>query len=102
MELDSENVLIAEKNFVELADIDVGSWFAPRYSGEHIPTLSQALDYMKSVNIEAKIDNVVEHFTPEQLCPCKKLRLSAWSMDIEHREEMCAALDMGADVVETT
>lgn len=65
--LDGENIYIADKNFAELADIDVGSWFAPRYSGEHIPTLSQALDYMKSVDIEAKVDNVVERFTPEQI-----------------------------------
>ena len=39
---------------------------APAFCGEHIPTLSQALDYMKSVGMEAKVDNVVEKFTPEQ------------------------------------
>ncbi|MBQ8357607.1 MAG: hypothetical protein IJX39_07345 [Clostridia bacterium] len=62
-----EKVRIADLNFADLADIDVGEWFDKKYAGVHIPTLSQALDYMKSVGVEAKIDNVVQRFTPEQI-----------------------------------
>lgn len=63
----AEETKIADKTFADLADIDVGEWFDKKYCGEHIPTLAQALDYMKSVDIEAKIDNVVQRFTPEQI-----------------------------------
>ena len=54
-------------HFAELSDIDVGEWFDKKFCGEHIPTLAQTLDYMKSADVEAKIDNVVQKFTPEQI-----------------------------------
>ena len=63
----AEETKIVDKTFAELSDIDVGEWFDKKFCGEHIPTLAQALDYMKSVDIEAKIDNVVQKFTPEQI-----------------------------------
>ena len=62
----SEETKIADLTFAQLADIDVGEWFDKKYAGEHIPTLAQALDYMKSADIEAKVDNVIQRFTPEQ------------------------------------
>ena len=62
-----EKVAIADRTFAQLADVDVGAWFSPAFTGEHIPSLSQALDYMKAAGIEAKIDNVVESFTDEQI-----------------------------------
>lgn len=62
-----EPVNIADKTFAELSDVDVGEWFDKKYCGEHIPTLAQTLDYMKSVDIEAKIDNVVQRFTESQI-----------------------------------
>lgn len=62
----ADEVKIADLTFADLAPIDVGGWFDAKYVGEHIPTLAQALDYMKSVGIEAKVDNVIEKFTPEQ------------------------------------
>lgn len=62
-----EKVEIKKKTFAELAEIDVGAWFDARFTGEHIPTLAQTLDYMKAVGVEAKIDNVVQSFTPEQI-----------------------------------
>ena len=61
-----DEVKICDLTFADLASIDVGEWFDKKYTGEHIPTLAQALDYMKSVGIEAKVDNVIEKFTPEQ------------------------------------
>lgn len=65
--LGEELVKIADLTFADLADLDVGAWFDSRFTGEHIPTLSQALDYMKATGTEAKIDNVVQRFTPEQI-----------------------------------
>jgi glycerophosphoryl diester phosphodiesterase len=65
--LGEEKIKIVDKTFAELSDIDVGEWFDKKFCGEHIPTLAQALDYMKSVDIEAKIDNVVQKFTPAQI-----------------------------------
>lgn len=62
-----EKVEIKDKTFAQLSDVDVGEWFDKRFTGEHIPTLAQTLDYMKSVGMEAKIDNVVQRFTPEQI-----------------------------------
>jgi glycerophosphoryl diester phosphodiesterase len=58
---------ITEITYPELANVDVGSWFGESFVGERVPTLSQALDYMKSINMEAKIDNVVQSFTEEQI-----------------------------------
>ena len=65
--LGDKDVYISDMTFAELGDIDVGVWVDEKFCGEHIPTLSQSLDYMKSVDIEAKIDNVVQKFTPEQI-----------------------------------
>jgi glycerophosphoryl diester phosphodiesterase len=44
-------------NFHELSGIDVGSWFAPEFSSERIPTLQQAIDLARGrikLNIELK------------------------------------------------
>jgi glycerophosphoryl diester phosphodiesterase len=44
-------------NFHELSDIDVGSWFAPEFSSERIPTLQEAIDLARGrikLNIELK------------------------------------------------
>ena len=54
---------ISKLDYRDLKDVDVGMWKHSRFAGIHIPTLSQALDYMKSVRIEAKIDNVIETFS---------------------------------------
>jgi glycerophosphoryl diester phosphodiesterase len=44
-------------NYRELKDIDVGSWFAPEFSSERIPTLQEAIDLARGrikLNIELK------------------------------------------------
>jgi glycerophosphoryl diester phosphodiesterase len=44
-------------NYHELKDIDVGSWFAPEFSSERIPTLQEAIDLARGrikLNIELK------------------------------------------------
>lgn len=59
------DVKITDVDFSYLSETDVGAWFDKRFTGEHVPSLSQALDYMKYAGIEAKIDNVVQAFPPE-------------------------------------
>ena len=54
---------IRDVSYAELADVDVGAWFAPQFAGERIPTFSQALDFMREKGIEGKIDNVYERFS---------------------------------------
>ncbi len=46
-----------ETNYEQLQDIDVGSWFDPRFSRERIPTLQEAIDLARGrikLNIELK------------------------------------------------
>lgn len=48
---------IADFAYDTLRQLDAGSWFAPQYSGEHIPTLAEVLDAMGGklrINIEIK------------------------------------------------
>ncbi len=52
----------------DIARLDAGSWFGPRFAGEPIPTLEQALDLLAGraeVNIEVKPE-VLEQVSPEQ------------------------------------
>ena len=61
-----EGLAIAEITYEEALTYEYGSWFAPEFAGEKIPTLEEALIYAKAHNIPVKIDNVIESFTPEQ------------------------------------
>ena len=48
---------LQDMNYNELKDIDVGSWFAPEFSSERIPTLQEAMDLARGrikLNIELK------------------------------------------------
>jgi len=48
---------LRDMNYGELKDIDVGSWFAPEFSSERIPTLQQVIDVARGrikLNIELK------------------------------------------------
>lgn len=62
----TDKTRITEIDYRDLCDVDVGEWKSPEFAGVHIPTLSQALDYMKFAGIEAKIDNVVQSFSPAE------------------------------------
>ncbi len=48
---------VAGKSLAELKTLDAGSWFAPRFAGERIPTLAEVLEVARGrilVNIELK------------------------------------------------
>ena len=52
----------------ELGRLDAGSWFAPRFKAERLPTLAQVLDAVKGrlrVNIEIKPEAVERHGPPD-------------------------------------
>lgn len=57
---------VSGTDFRDLAEADAGVWKAKEFAGEPVPSLSQALDYMKAACIEAKIDNVVQTFSDEE------------------------------------
>lgn len=40
----------------ELAQADAGSWFAPQFSGEHVPTLAELIDLMNELELNANIE----------------------------------------------
>ena len=62
----SEEMNVAEMTFDQLDTVDVGRWFDEKYCGEHIPTMMETLEYLKCAGVEAKIDNIVQRFSPEQ------------------------------------
>ncbi|CAM4488154.1 glycerophosphoryl diester phosphodiesterase [Paenibacillus endophyticus] len=52
------NKLVKDTDYDELASLDAGSWFAPAFQSERIPTLEQLLDLLQQaeaiLNIELK------------------------------------------------
>jgi glycerophosphoryl diester phosphodiesterase len=51
------NRRLRDMNYNELKDIDIGSWFAPEFGNERIPTLQEAMDLARGrikLNIELK------------------------------------------------
>ena len=57
MRVASVNRRLRDINYDELKDIDVGSWFAPEFNSERIPTLQEAIEVARGrikLNIELK------------------------------------------------
>lgn len=64
---------LQERTLKELRQLDAGSWFAPEYSGQRIPTLEEVLIFAKgkiALNIEIKAEAVTDEIKPgiEQKC----------------------------------
>ena len=58
-----KDLIVTQSSYKELKELDVGSWFSDKYSGEKIPTLEQVLKWAKkkiSLNIEIKQESVSE------------------------------------------
>lgn len=47
MKLAGENLRVSEASLQQLAEIDIGSWFAPEFGGERVPTLADVLAEVK-------------------------------------------------------
>lgn len=60
---------VAERDWAEIADLDAGSWFAPAFAKERVPSLEQVLglclDLELGVNMEIKPDEGREAETAE-------------------------------------
>nr|WP_043743265.1 glycerophosphodiester phosphodiesterase [Paramagnetospirillum magneticum] len=60
---------VAERNWAEIAGLDAGSWFAPAFAGECVPSLEQVLglclDLGLGINLEIKPDEGREAETAE-------------------------------------
>ena len=57
---------VGTRSYTELRRVDAGAWFDARFRGEHIPLLSEALDFLGgkvNVNIEIKPPRAGEDFT---------------------------------------
>ncbi len=52
---DNGSGLIFEQSFSDLRGLDAGTWFNPRFSGERMPTLAEALDVL-GPNVEYELD----------------------------------------------
>lgn len=62
-----EKLAISSITYAEACEYEYGSWFAPEYKGEHIPTLREVLEFSKESGMPLKFDNVMQGFTDEQL-----------------------------------
>lgn len=62
-----EKVAVSSLTFAEYAELDVGAWKDPKYTGEGVLTFARALDYLVYAGLEGKADNVLQTYTPEQL-----------------------------------
>ncbi|MCF2707345.1 glycerophosphoryl diester phosphodiesterase [Arcanobacterium haemolyticum] len=40
----------------ELPHVDAGSWFSPRFAGEHLPTLTEFVDFLNETGMNANIE----------------------------------------------
>ena len=50
---------VEDLTFEELQELDVGSWFSEKFSGERIPSLEEVLDYCKGkINLNIEIKNI--------------------------------------------
>ena len=62
-----EKLAISEITYAEACEYEYGSWFDKKYTGEHIPTLREVLEFSLETGMPLKFDNVMQNFTDEQL-----------------------------------
>lgn len=61
----AEKIHINDISYDEAVVYDYGAWLAPRFKGEKIPLLREALCLAREHGVKVKIDNKVERFCPE-------------------------------------
>lgn len=52
----SEKGRVAAKTYIELSQLDAGSWFHPTFANESIPTLATTLKYLAELGLQANIE----------------------------------------------
>jgi glycerophosphoryl diester phosphodiesterase len=73
-------LVVSQTPYAQLAQIDVGSWFDPRFSDQRIPTLEDVLERCKSkikVNIELKYYAWDPHLAGRVIALVEKFRMQS-------------------------
>jgi glycerophosphoryl diester phosphodiesterase len=68
---------VADLTAAELSAVDVGSWFGPKFRGQHVPTLIEVLEFcrgLRRIYIELKVN--VADFSPLAAAVCDTIRPS--------------------------
>ena len=47
---------VAEVNYEDIAKLDAGEWFAKEFSGAHVPTFSEILQFIKKLGIKINVE----------------------------------------------
>ena len=77
-----EEKIIYDMTFDEARALEYGSWFAPEFTGEQIPLLTDLLDFAKETKIPLKVDNVWESF-PEHIREEMFAQIASYGEDIK-------------------
>lgn len=69
---------VADITSEQLGKTDVGSWFAPRFSGETVPTLEQTLELLRDFNgsIYVELKSNLDNFRPLVAAVCEQISAS--------------------------
>ncbi|MFY7068469.1 glycerophosphodiester phosphodiesterase [Nocardiopsis changdeensis] len=80
---DRESRLVADYTLAEVRRLDAGSWFSPEFEGEPVPTLGEALDRMRDLdlNLFLEIKEPARYPRIEREIAVELLRRPAW---LEH------------------
>jgi glycerophosphoryl diester phosphodiesterase len=62
---------LCELPFSYLSQLDAGSWFAPEFAGEKIPTFKDVIEVLKQTGLRANVEIKV----PDDLAPARELLL---------------------------
>ena len=71
-----EKLSISSVTYAQACEYEYGSWFDKKYTGEHMPTLKEALEFSKETGMPLKFDNVMQGFTDEQFYKAQGIGLS--------------------------
>ena len=58
---------VRDVTFQEANEYEYGSWFNPKFKGEKLPTLKEAIDYAKENGMRVKVDNRYMRFSEKDL-----------------------------------
>lgn len=78
--------LVSQLTLGELKQLDAGSWFAPRFSGTHLPTLKEVFETLTEeafqglVNVELKTDRYAYEGIEEKVAELAQSR--EWPFDV--------------------
>ncbi|MFD1831904.1 glycerophosphodiester phosphodiesterase [Streptomyces desertarenae] len=90
---------VADFTAAEIARLDAGSWFGPRYAGERVPTLEQFLRHMnrtgQNLLLEIKRPELYPGIEADVL---RELRSEGW-LDRRHVRDKLVVQSFGADSV---